>query len=206
MPAGARRYLPLMVVVLGLWFAGDALPAPSDPPDPITLARQSEQLGWSQPADNAAMAMDVFNRVNDERAARDLPPLVWHHGLATLAGNWSVTMIEEVYEHSPERYLAHPDFIAAGENIAMGQRDTAELHVGWMESDGHRANILLPEFTAMGVGIVCRADGRMWATQVFGVGRGAAVSAEPAMPPAEPIVRRDGGIACPRTERLFPFG
>ncbi len=40
-----------------------------------------------------------------------------------------------------------------GENIACGQRSAAEVVRGWMNSPGHRANILRPEFTRIGVGL-----------------------------------------------------
>lgn len=197
LPAGVRRLLPLAIVVGGLWAAGVELPATAIP-DPLTLARQSRDLGWTAAAANTDLALDVFERVNDERTARGLDPLVWHPGLAALAGTWSQTMIESAYEHSPDGYLAHRGFAAFGENIAMGQYDTTELHVGWMESDGHRANILRPGFDAMGVGIVCRGDGRMWATQVFGMAAGSRADLAAATPPVEPVVRRDEGLSCPR--------
>ena len=204
--AGARRLVPvLLLVVGGVWLSSSGLPLDTAPPDPVTLARQSRDLGWTMPADHLDLAMDVFARVNEERVARGLAALSWHPGLAALAENWSLTMIQDVYEHSPEGYLAHPQFAGAGENIAMGQRTTDEVHVDWMESDGHRANILRPEFSAMGVGIVCRADGRMWATQVFGLPHGVPADFDAATPPTEPVVRRDAGIACPRTARTSWF-
>jgi uncharacterized protein YkwD len=41
---------------------------------------------------------------------------------------------------------------SAGENIAMGQFDAIEAHEGWMNSLGHRENILNKDFTMLGVG------------------------------------------------------
>jgi hypothetical protein len=64
-----------------------------------------------------------------------------------------------------------------------------------MRSDGHRANILRPGYTAMGIGVVCRNDGTMWATQIFGVPQGSFDDDTPT--PVEPIVRDDPGPACP---------
>jgi uncharacterized YkwD family protein len=55
----------------------------------------------------------------------------------------------------------------AGENIAMGQRTPEEVVKAWMNSPGHRANILKASFTHIGVGYV--ANGNYW-TQMF-VGR-----------------------------------
>ncbi|MDF2592072.1 MAG: sporulation protein, partial [Clostridia bacterium] len=52
----------------------------------------------------------------------------------------------------------------AGENIAMGQRTPEEVVKAWMNSPGHRANILKSSFTHIGVGYV--ANGSYW-TQMF---------------------------------------
>lgn len=44
------------------------------------------------------------------------------------------------------------DFVAAGENIAAGQRTAASVFEGWMNSPGHRANILKSDYTEVGFG------------------------------------------------------
>ncbi|GGP45340.1 hypothetical protein GCM10010287_12400 [Streptomyces variabilis] len=55
-----------------------------------------------------------------------------------------------------------------GENIACGQRSAAEVVRGWMNSPGHRANILKPEFTHIGVGFAGGGRAGTYWTQVFG--------------------------------------
>ena len=50
-----------------------------------------------------------------------------------------------------------------GENIALGQRSVETVHNAWMNSDGHRRNILSSDITEMGLG----HNGRYW-TQIFG--------------------------------------
>lgn len=55
----------------------------------------------------------------------------------------------------------------SGENIAWGQRTPQEVMTGWMNSDGHRANILNPKFTKIGVGYYQNAAGRNYWTQLF---------------------------------------
>ena len=55
----------------------------------------------------------------------------------------------------------------AGENIAMGQTTPAQVMNGWMNSAGHRANILNPSFTKIGVGVAQNASGRYYWTQHF---------------------------------------
>ena len=56
------------------------------------------------------------------------------------------------------------NYRAAGENIAMGYGTPQAVVDGWMNSPGHRANILNANFTQIGVGYV--ADGNYW-TQLF---------------------------------------
>ena len=58
----------------------------------------------------------------------------------------------------------------AGEYIAAGQRTPPETMDGWMNSPGHKANILKPEFTHIGVGYLTGGEYRTYWTQMF-VGR-----------------------------------
>jgi uncharacterized protein YkwD len=55
-----------------------------------------------------------------------------------------------------------------GENVARGQRDAADVMTSWMNSDGHRANILNCSFKAIGVGMVKGVDGTLVWGQIFG--------------------------------------
>ena len=57
---------------------------------------------------------------------------------------------------------------AWGENIAAGQRTPAEALTSWMGSEGHRANILMPNYTEIGLGIIADGRGGYYYTQVFG--------------------------------------
>ena len=56
---------------------------------------------------------------------------------------------------------------AAGENIAMGQRTPEEVLDGWMNSSGHRANILNGTFTSIGVGYYVDGAGAAHWVQIF---------------------------------------
>lgn len=58
-------------------------------------------------------------------------------------------------------------FSAAGENIAMGQRTPVEVVNAWMNSPGHRSNILSPNFTQIGVGLAKNKNGICYWTQMF---------------------------------------
>ena len=57
---------------------------------------------------------------------------------------------------------------ASAENIAWGYRTPQDLVTGWMNSAGHRANILNCSSVAVGVGVVVTADGTTYSTQDFG--------------------------------------
>ena len=58
-------------------------------------------------------------------------------------------------------------FMGAGENIAWGQRSPEEVMNGWMNSSGHRANILNSSFKKIGVVYYVGANGRTYWTQLF---------------------------------------
>ena len=58
-------------------------------------------------------------------------------------------------------------YSGAGENIAWGQISPEAVMEAWMNSDGHRANILNPKFTKLGVGYDQSAKGRNYWVQMF---------------------------------------
>jgi uncharacterized protein YkwD len=59
-------------------------------------------------------------------------------------------------------------FSSAGENVAYGFGDAAAVMNGWMNSEGHRQNILNPNYKEIGIGYALGADGRPYWTQDFG--------------------------------------
>lgn len=66
-----------------------------------------------------------------------------------------------------ERMLAVGYAQPAGENVAFGLTSAASVVEAWMRSPGHRANILHPDFAAIGVGLFISDEGHWW-TQNFG--------------------------------------
>jgi uncharacterized protein YkwD len=83
-----------------------------------------------------------------------------------------------------------------GENIAWAGGagvGSGTLHTMWMQSQGHRDNILSPTYNVVGIGVYCAADGTIWATQSFGRLASTGPGAPAPTAPAEPFVRRDGG-------------
>ncbi|WP_017185135.1 CAP domain-containing protein [Alkalibacillus haloalkaliphilus] len=117
----------------------------------------------------------VVNLVNEEREQRGLQPLELSGELSDVARAKSQDMADENYfSHqsptygSPFDMMDHygVDYRTAGENIAMGQRSPEAVMQGWMNSDGHRENILSDQFTHIGVGYV-EGNGSTYWTQMF---------------------------------------
>ncbi|WP_327312317.1 CAP domain-containing protein [Streptomyces sp. NBC_01235] len=125
----------------------------------------------------ARTAAEVVDLTNRERARAGLRALAVDPLLTTAAQAHSADMVARAfYSHtSPEGSRPWDRAAAAGsarrtigENIACGQRSPAEVVDGWMNSPGHRANILKPAFTHIGVGFEGGgASGTYW-TQLFG--------------------------------------
>lgn len=144
----------------------------------------------------ANIAADMFTRVNAERRARGLRELRWDGSLASNARNWSVTMSRNnSFAHS-NIYPLLQRFQTAAENIGVGGAGThsGALHVAWMQSTGHRVNLLGPNLDVIGIGVYCAADGRLWATQQFGRFPNSDLPTSFGPTPAQdPIVMGDGG-------------
>ena len=106
---------------------------------------------------------EVIRLTNIERTNRGLP---------ALSKNWEVSRVARYKSQDMinKNYFAHqsPTYGSpAGENIVYGQRSPKEVVNSWMNSDGHRANILSRNFTQIGVGGAKKANGTLYWTQMF---------------------------------------
>jgi uncharacterized YkwD family protein len=124
----------------------------------------------------AVYEQQVFELVNKERAARGLTLLKYDYNLARMARIKSQDMIDEKYFSHESPVYGSPfemmedfgfKFSAAGENIAYGQKTAAEVMNTWMNSAGHKANILSEAYTTIGVGVAKTASGTLYWTQEF---------------------------------------
>ena len=118
-------------------------------------------------------ATEVAALVNAERAKVGLPALTVNSTLNKLAEMKSQDMHDNNYfDHISPTYGSPFDmvensgvsFTSVGENIAMGQKTPEEVMNSWMNSEGHKANILSSKYKQIGIGYV--ADGNYW-TQIF---------------------------------------
>lgn len=135
---------------------------------------------WAHPFSPGGLrqtATDVIALTNAERAGAGLPPLSPDPLLTNAAQAHSADMVARAfYAHtSPDGGEPWHRAAAAGstrrsigENIACGQRSAAEVVRGWMNSPGHRANILKPGFTHIGIGFVGGGSAGTYWTQLFG--------------------------------------
>lgn len=116
---------------------------------------------------------EVVRLVNEARAQNGLQPLTVNWELSRIARYKSQDMADNGYfSHTSPTYGSPFDMIhafglsyrTAGENIAYGQTTPQIVMNSWMNSSGHRANILNASFTQIGVGY--SPDGNYW-TQMF---------------------------------------
>ncbi|WP_395016640.1 CAP domain-containing protein [Robinsoniella peoriensis] len=123
---------------------------------------------------DVSAARKVADLVNQERAKAGLAPLEVKVNLQT-AAQVRAKEIEKSFSHtrpngsSFSTVLAENgvDYRGSGENIAWGQRSPEEVMNGWMNSDGHRANILNKNFKYIGVGYHVNSNGTGYWTQLF---------------------------------------
>lgn len=119
---------------------------------------------------------EVVRLVNRERTSRGLKPLSNNWELERIARYKSQDMVNKNYFSHTSPTYGSPftmmqnfgvKFSAAGENIAMGQKTPAEVVNSWMNSPGHRANILGTSYTQIGVGLAKNNNGVCYWTQMF---------------------------------------
>lgn len=154
------------------------------------------QVAWELPLALASPELlssdeqEFITRINAERTSRGLNALAVDSFLVQTARAHSREMCDLNYfsHHSPtsgltspmDRYLVglkalgtnSPDYLLVGENIfycsIFSNVYNAEYgHRALMDSPGHRANILDPRFTKVGLGVYHNARGEFWVTQMF---------------------------------------
>ena len=125
------------------------------------------------PESVTAYETEVVRLVNDVRKANGLKPLLQDWQLSRVARYKSQDMRDLGYfSHTSPTYGSPFNMMksfgisykTAGENIAKGYSTPKAVVDAWMNSSGHRANILNPSYTHIGVGFV--ASGNYW-TQMF---------------------------------------
>ncbi|GIP08737.1 hypothetical protein J1TS5_09070 [Paenibacillus macerans] len=121
----------------------------------------SAQQGAGTTTDKSQFAAQVIKLVNQERAKQGLKALTGDSALNNMALAKAKDMSQNNYfSHTSPTYGSPFDMMTkfgikysyAGENIAMGQKTPQEVVNAWMNSEGHRANILNANYNLIGVG------------------------------------------------------
>jgi uncharacterized protein YkwD len=134
---------------------GASCSGPPGPPDAVTAA--------------------AFDGANADRSANGVAPVQWNPQLWCLASDWSNHMASTgTMTHQDLRSILNsPEYTgynALGENIIHGPGTITgqQMETAWMASPEHRANLLSPGFTSVGVATARASDGTMYATEDFG--------------------------------------
>lgn len=129
---------------------------------------------------NFSFERQAFEEINQQRAANNLPPLIWSDDAAKIARLHSENMANfKFFSHTGLDGSLVNDradacgiskWRAIGENIAYnrGYANPIEFTVErWMHSEGHRQNILNERWRESGIGVAITDDGTYYFTQVF---------------------------------------
>jgi hypothetical protein len=160
-----RAFLILVFIIVVLGVLGIVLQK--------TILERSDYLA-------AVIASAVIDFTNGDRAAENIPTLLISPSLERAAQLKAEDMaLKGYFAHtSPDGTTpwhwfeaAGYDFVYAGENLAVRFDDSAEVVKAWMNSPGHRANILNEHFTEIGIGVaegVFEGKPAVFVVQMFG--------------------------------------
>lgn len=154
---------------------------PSEPETPVVPEKpaepDTENPGVQAPETENSYAQQVLTLVNQERAKYGLSALVLDETLNAVAYAHSKDMSDRNYfSHTNPDGLSPFDrmkangvsYRTAAENIAVGQKTPAQVVDSWMNSEGHRKNILNGNFNKMGIGLYQSKSGyKYYWTQCF---------------------------------------
>ena len=136
---------------------------------------ESEQPA-QQPPLQQSKASEILSLVNKERAAAGLSQLILDAEVNAAAQLKADDMAKNRYfSHNSPTYGSAFDMLknqgisyrTAGENIASGQQTSEAVMRGWMNSHGHRANILGSSYSRLGVGYAVDSSGKTYWVQIF---------------------------------------
>ena len=162
---GVAAQVVRLVVLLGMFLTAASMhgrPATSTPDSVIVNGPAS-----------AGFAHQLFSLLNAQRVQIGLPPLEWDDALARVARQHSLLMAEhqELSHQFPgeanltQRLIDVPSS-HFGENLAVDSLSIKDAHYALMHSSPHRANILDPDYTDVGIGVV-QSGNLYWVSQDF---------------------------------------
>ena len=171
--------------------------------DGVHVVREVEAPAYRSALSDGGVAsseeQEVVRLVNLEREIANLHPLAWDNALGAAAWDHSTDMAQQNYfshtsldgrQFNQRITAAGYPFSTGGENIACGYSTPQAVMNGWMNSSGHRANILNASFCDIGVGYAFESTSsyRYYWTQDFGRRSGVSVCAAS----GDPVSGNDG--------------
>lgn len=137
---------------------GTNTPTPELPDAEMPSPGLPEQESPS-PEQNVSYVQQVVNLVNEERAKEGLAPLTLDTKVSAAAQVRAREIVTSFSHTRPDGTSfatalkeQNISYRRAGENIAWGQKSPEAVMDAWMNSSGHRANIMNPNFTTIGIG------------------------------------------------------
>lgn len=152
------------------------VPSIPEAPKPVEPKPDQPSLPPVNNSNLSQLESEVVRLVNIERAKYGLSPFTASNELSNLARLKSKDMSDNNYfSHQSPKYGSAFDMMksngikykTAGENIAKGYSSAQSVVRGWMNSQGHRENILNPSFNTLGVGAHTSSNGTIYWTQMF---------------------------------------
>lgn len=145
----------------------------NDEPAKETPSVPDEDQSIEYNIDNEKLIEDIFKLVNEARKENGVPELTYNKEIQDAADLRAKEASESFSHTRPDGSSCHDviklEYYATGENLLMADKEiaTAEnMMKTWMNSESHRANILLKDFTEMAIGIY-EKDNIVYATQIF---------------------------------------
>lgn len=169
-PSDTPEEIPdwLQNIINGGWNSGNN----NQPENPDEDKTEDNNTDIQVPDDS--MTSQVIELVNNYRAQYGLSPVSYDAKVsqaAAIRAKEQETVFSHTRPNGTRCFTALDEcgvsYRGAGENIAMGQNSASEVMNDWMNSEGHRANILNESFTKIGVGLYTDSNGRCYWAQMF---------------------------------------
>src|SRR5699024_852542 len=137
---------------------------------------ESETPSTPNVSESNQIEQEVLRLINIERSKAGLPAFTSSSQLVQVAREKSKDMaVNNYFSHTSPTYGSAFDMLSsfnisyktAGENIAQGYQNAESVVKGWMNSQGHRDNILNSSFNTIGIGTYTDGNGTIYWTQIF---------------------------------------
>lgn len=169
MKKNIKTTLGTLLIAVSLFFSTGIEPAYAANKATSNVTAKRTNSGTIDETKRLEMIVEAFNLANAERQKAGLSPLVWSDEMYN-ASNVRAIELSALFSHTrPDGtrcFTAAPN-IMYGENIAMGYKSAGSVINGWMNSPGHRANILNPNHTIGAISLYV-VNGKYYWSQNFG--------------------------------------